>query len=149
MKALFVFLFVFYLSLSAIEAQNRIIFKSGNFLDCSISMIDPDYLAVFTFDERRKKKSQQINYQDIAKVHGPITKSQKRIIEIRNPEIVIEETFVPIGRDLDHNSIDYLKLQVGSIENLVPFEEIETYYIDGVLYKPVVRFNLRGHILNY
>ena len=144
MKSLFVFLFVFYFSLSAIVAQNRIIFKTGNFLDCSISMINPDYLAVYTFDERQKRKSQQINYQDIVKVHGPITKSQKRIIEIRNPEIVIEESFNPLGRDLDQNSIDYLKLQVGSIEKLVPFEEIETYFIDGVLYK---YYNRNGIVL--
>ncbi len=135
MKALFVILLVFPLTISKVDAQNRIIFKNGNFLDCSISMINPDYLSVTTFDERHKKESQYLNYQDIVKIQGPITKSQKRIIEIRNPAIVIEETFIPSGKELDNRSSEYLQLHVGAFDNIVPFEEIASYYVDGVLYK--------------
>lgn len=119
MKALFVILLVFPLTISKVDAQNRIIFKNGNFLDCSISMINPDYLSVTTFDERHKKESQYLNYQDIVKIQGPITKSQKRIIEIRNPAIVIEETFIPSGKELDNRSSEYLQLHVGAFDNIV------------------------------
>ncbi len=135
MKSIITYLFIISLSINILEGQNRIIFKTDNFLDCKIRMINPDGLSISALDETNKKISYIISYEEIARIHGSLTKSQVALLKNRNPNIRFDESLLPLENVIDYSGNDYLHQYLTTVENLVPQEEIQSYYRDGELYK--------------
>lgn len=133
MKAFFLTLVLIYSLAFLSKGQNRIVFKTGNYIEGKIISFLGDNLTISVKKQSGGVESQSIRAEYVTEIFGPCSKSRKISIQKKFPDIDFIETLPSndlISNNVSANTYPYFN-QIETLPNLIPLTEVKQYYQDG------------------